>query len=241
MEKFESRTDFSPGPEATDGEASNPGPRLRKRGPRSEEALERHRRARSSIVASGRTSDLDRFIHSLDEMPSKVTSPDDAEDLRFTKSDTPNEAAELVPVPPKKRQKIEKRKVPKVVPCIETEGEADDSSETQRPQKKRRGKKPSDNKQSENIKFLLVNIRSLRNKINSAKLYLQLEQSKPDVILITETWLDSSTEEVAIPGYRSIARRDRAGDKIGGGVDIFVRNNFWNVGLLAISETSERS
>ena len=36
-------------------------------------------------------------------------------------------------------------------------------------------------------------------------------------------------------------RRDRPGEKSGAGVDVFVRNNFWDVGLSALSETSERS
>ena len=60
-------------------------------------------------------------------------------------------------------------------------------------------------------------------------------------MLITETWLDESTEVVNIPGYRSIARRDRRTKKKGGGVDIFVREDYRDAGCLAISETSERS
>ena len=114
------------------------------------------------------------------------------------------------------------------------------TSENEAP-KKRRTQKSGEVKREERISFLLVNIRSLRNKINSAKLFIQVDKSKPDVILITETWLDNSTEEVKIPGYRSIARRDRPGDKSGGGVDVFVRDDFFNVGLFAVSETSERS
>ena len=88
---------------------------------------------------------------------------------------------------------------------------------------------------------MLANIRSVRNQLNSGRLQIEVEQTKPDCILLTETWLDDSTQEVVIPGYRSIARRDRSGDKSGGGVDIFVRDGFWNVGLHSISKTSERS
>ena len=89
--------------------------------------------------------------------------------------------------------------------------------------------------------FLLVNIRSIRNPVNFAKLCLQLEESSPDIVVVTETWLDAATEDVNMPGYRSIGRRDRLGTKKGGGVDIFVRENFRDVGLLTKSETSERS
>jgi len=81
----------------------------------------------------------------------------------------------------------------------------------------------------------------LRNAVNAAKLYLEIEKNRPDIVLVTETWLDDATEVVSIPGYRSIARRDRSGKKKGGGVDIFVRNGYWNAGLHSISETSERS
>ena len=56
---------------------------------------------------------------------------------------------------------------------------------------------------------------------------MELEAHQPDLILITETWLDESTQEVVIPGYRSIARRYRRGSKAGGGVEIFARDGFW--------------
>ena len=91
------------------------------------------------------------------------------------------------------------------------------------------------------VSFLLTNIRSFRNKINAGKLTIELENSQPDVILLTETWLDASTEEIYIPGYRSIARRDRGTSKKGGGIDIFAKNECRDVGMLEISETSERS
>ena len=93
----------------------------------------------------------------------------------------------------------------------------------------------------EGVSYLLTNIRSIRNPSNHAKLSIQLKNSKPDIVFVTETWLDESTEEVNLPGYRSIARRDRAGKRKGGGVDIYVRNEFRDVGLLVTSETSERS
>ena len=91
------------------------------------------------------------------------------------------------------------------------------------------------------ISFILANVRSLRNQLNAGRLCIELELNQPDLILVTETWLDDSTQEVIIPGYRSIARRDRQGAKIGGGVNIFARDGFWNVGLHTISVSSERA
>ena len=48
-------------------------------------------------------------------------------------------------------------------------------------------------------------------------------------------------QEIEIPGYRSIARRDRGNSKKGGGVDIFVKKSFRDVCMIEISKTSERS
>ena len=93
----------------------------------------------------------------------------------------------------------------------------------------------------EGVRFLLINIRSIKNPTNLAKLSVQLKETEPDLIFVTETWLDSSVEEVFLPGYHSIGRRDRGEQKKGGGVDIFARDGFRDVGLLAKSETSERS
>ena len=94
--------------------------------------------------------------------------------------------------------------------------------------------------QNEGATFLLGNVRSIRNQINAGKLQMQLEETEPDVVLLTETWLDSSTEELEISGYQSIARRDRRSAKKGGGVAILVRCSFRNVGLLHLSKSSER-
>ena len=58
----ECRNDHSPGPESTDGEASLPGPRLRRRGPRSLEALHKPRcrgPARERINAADQSVHLD--------------------------------------------------------------------------------------------------------------------------------------------------------------------------------------
>ena len=58
----EGRNDHTPGPESTDGEASLPGPRLRRRGPRSLEALHKRRcrgPARERINAADQSVHLD--------------------------------------------------------------------------------------------------------------------------------------------------------------------------------------
>ena len=79
--------------------------------------------------------------------------------------------------------------------------------------------------------FNSANIKSMRNKMNAGRLFLEIETHQPHLILITETWLDESTQEIISPGYRSIARRDRGGSKLGGGVEIFAGDDFRNVGV----------
>eukprot|EP00972_Heterocapsa_arctica_P116134 16451587-Heterocapsa_arctica.AAC.1 len=61
-----------------------------------------------------------------------------------------------------------------------------------------------------------INIRSLRR--NLAELTIRLNDFNPDVVAFTETWLDEATEDIDIPGYRVIARRDRGDGRKGGGV-----------------------
>ena len=67
-----------------------------------------------------------------------------------------------------------------------------------------------------------TNIRSLINKRDELKLLI--EKSRPDVILLTETWLSSDIDdrEIGLPDY-AIYRQDRS-NSIGGGVAILVQN-----------------
>ena len=92
-------------------------------------------------------------------------------------------------------------------------------------------------------KCLLSNVRNIRKKENYAHLYMQLERESPDLVVLNETWLTAATEEVAIPGYRSTARRDRSlGAKTkGGGVDVYCKKNIHHMVLLHESKVAERT
>lgn len=72
------------------------------------------------------------------------------------------------------------------------------------------------------LRILLLNIRSLRRKVDD--LTRTVELHSPDVICINETWLDEtvSDSEVAIPGF-SVLRSDRKG-RVGGGVCMYYRS-----------------
>ena len=72
-------------------------------------------------------------------------------------------------------------------------------------------------------KFLLVNARSIFNK--KEELEVIISHDKPDVILITETWLsDSVTDEVVnIPKF-CVVRNDRQIGR-GGGVQVYMRES----------------
>ena len=76
--------------------------------------------------------------------------------------------------------------------------------------------------QRKGLHFLHLNARSLLPKIEELKLIAK--KSRAAVIGITESWLDSSVEdiEIEIPGY-NIHRRDR--DRHGGGVCLYIKSN----------------
>ena len=71
-------------------------------------------------------------------------------------------------------------------------------------------------------RILYTNIRSLLPKIEETRILCSLK--KPDVVCITETWLDSSVDSslIHISGY-SLCRNDRK-DRRGGGVAVYIRN-----------------
>ena len=70
---------------------------------------------------------------------------------------------------------------------------------------------------------MLLNSRSLRNKVDERS--LRANQTMSDLICVTETWFtdDLPDEAVEINGY-SIVRKDTADYNNGGGVCIYVRN-----------------
>ena len=52
-----------------------------------------------------------------------------------------------------------------------------------------------------------INIRCLLK--NQTELEYHLEQHRPHIVTLQETWLDASTEHVDIKGYVVVSRRDR--------------------------------
>ena len=81
-----------------------------------------------------------------------------------------------------------------------------------------------DIKMTRGLKVAHLNIRSLRNKIDSLRLE-GLDSKTIDVLTLSETWLDDSIHdsEISLPGFICV-RKDRVGGKKGyGGVAIYVR------------------
>merc|ERR1712032_906623 len=62
--------------------------------------------------------------------------------------------------------------------------------------------------------FLHVNVRGIKSKL--VVLCRLLAKEKPIYVVLTETWLDPSTETVAINGYVAISRLDLAASPHGG-------------------------
>ena len=74
-----------------------------------------------------------------------------------------------------------------------------------------------------------------------AVLYHYLSIHRPSFVCIQESWLDASYQEVALPGYHMLSRRDRADNANRGGVIVFVRIDIADHAVLIHkSENSER-
>ena len=90
---------------------------------------------------------------------------------------------------------------------------------------------------NKNLLVLHLNIRSLAANWDELTSYLSCLQKRPSVLVVSETWLDSSSLHYCLPSFKSfhtIRQRSR-----GGGVSIFVDETM-NVELLdSISFTSE--
>ena len=78
------------------------------------------------------------------------------------------------------------------------------------------------------IKVELFNARSIKNKLHDFHYLLQV--AKPDVVCITETWLNSSISDNLLVNDSSycVFRTDRHVSKAGGGVCILTNNNSIN-------------
>jgi hypothetical protein len=83
---------------------------------------------------------------------------------------------------------------------------------------------------SVNIRCMLSNLQLLLN---------QLEQHRPHIVLIQETWLDKSVEKIAVVGYTEVSRRDRKETANRGGIVTLQRSDF--NGLVHIKTATKKN
>ena len=91
-----------------------------------------------------------------------------------------------------------------------------------------------------------INARTTRSAIKLAKLVCYLEDYKPELLALIETWLDPSTANLMIPNYEIVGlRRDREGWFPGsvnhGGIALYRRSGTVTVTHLGNSKVAERS
>jgi len=84
-----------------------------------------------------------------------------------------------------------------------------------------------------------INIRCLFAHLVELCYFLDLY--KPHVVLIQETWLNSSVESVKVPNYNVLSRRDRATGDNRGGIITLVRRDLDTLVHVSNSESAERS
>ena len=87
------------------------------------------------------------------------------------------------------------------------------------------------------ISILHCNIRSIKKHLG--ELQHRLDTLKPTLLALNETWLDDSTEQLSIPGYILISRRDRSKTSNCGGIALYARASDNFVVKLADSESAE--
>ena len=93
--------------------------------------------------------------------------------------------------------------------------------------------------QAQPLNILCINIRSIIGKLE--ELCYVLEKYDIHLALIQETWLDASTDCINVPGYETIARKDRKTSANRGGVLALCRIDVKNVVLLSDSVCAERT
>jgi len=97
------------------------------------------------------------------------------------------------------------------------------------------------------LKVLSVNLRSAKGEIKRGRLNVVVEANQPDIIAITETWLDKSLPNVIVPGYECVSRRDRPGFTVGpgktnhGGIAVYRKRNGPIITHLEDSVIAERA
>ena len=94
---------------------------------------------------------------------------------------------------------------------------------------------------SQRTRIWSVNVRKLLRR--KAELEARLKNAAVDVLMLQETWLADTVEELAIEGYYLVGRLDReAGPKAGyGGVAIYAKATISCIALLEHSSGAERS
>ena len=73
------------------------------------------------------------------------------------------------------------------------------------------------------LKMIHLKARSLKNRVNLHQIREFIQEHKPDIIAISEFWLNSTVTNVEIESFK-VVRLDRL-HKIGGGVCAYVRSN----------------
>ena len=78
-----------------------------------------------------------------------------------------------------------------------------------------------------NLTFIHLNIRSLNHNFEYLTDFLNLLTKKPEIICISETWLNNiNNNNLNIPNYKQVIYNRHCQDKRrGGGVCIYVTNN----------------
>jgi hypothetical protein len=79
------------------------------------------------------------------------------------------------------------------------------------------------------------------NSTRLGELINHLNVHRPHIVLVQETWLDDSTEEVHITGYKTVSRRDRRGGAKCGGILTLQREDFNCMVHIRDCENEERS
>ena len=86
---------------------------------------------------------------------------------------------------------------------------------------------------------MTINIQSFKG--HQHELAYHLENLRPHIVFLQETWLDESTEQIRMPNYKIISRRDRALHANRGGILTLARSDFNNLVHISNSEKEERS
>lgn len=86
-----------------------------------------------------------------------------------------------------------------------------------------------------------LNVRGWLSHAAEVTARLRLAARRPELLCLNETFLDRSTEDLLLEGYRLVARRDRSDHSGWGGVAVFAREGLQSrVTLLETSTTDER-